>query len=323
MDASERALLSITVRDAVADARSTAPDAGVDHVLLGLGWLEMLDAEPRDSIDVVFSVLGETNGTAAVLDDVMTAALGIDPRADRTVMLPRFATSDCPGRVVAGEVHAVGVTSSRIATAVDLALVAEGDQGLQRVVVPVTATMVTPVRGIDPDAGLHVVEVRHPVTDAAPLEPVAWGSTVAAGRRALAHQTAGACRTMLELARTHAVQRVQFDTPIGRFQAVQHRLADALVAIEALEATLVAAWDEPGPMTAALAKAAAGRTARTVGAHCQQVLAGIGFTTDHPFHRFLKRTMALDGLLGSSDRIVLDLGHELLSTRTVPTLIEL
>jgi alkylation response protein AidB-like acyl-CoA dehydrogenase len=60
-----------------------------------------------------------------------------------------------------------------------------------------------------------------------------------------------------------------------------------------------------------------------VATHCQQVLAGIGFTTDHPFHRFLKRTMALDGLFGTADTIVTDVGRKLLETRAVPTLIEL
>ena len=128
---------------------------------------------------------------------------------------------------------------------------------------------------------------------------------------------------MLELARTHALERVQFGRPIASFQAVRHRLADALVAIEALEATLGAAGDEPNAVTAALAKATAGRTAATVAAHCQQVLAGIGFTTDHPFHRFLKRTMALEGLFGSADEIAVDLGRQLLAARRVPTLIEL
>ena len=106
---------------------------------------------------------------------------------------------------------------------------------------------------------------------------------------------------MLDLARTHALERVQFGRPIARFQAVRHRLADALVAVEALEATLAAARDEPNPQTAALAKAFAGRAARTVSAHCQQVLAGIGFTTEHPFHRFFKRTILLEGLFGSAD----------------------
>ena len=84
-----------------------------------------------------------------------------------------------------------------------------------------------------------------------------------------------------------------------------------------------AAWDEPSPQPAALAKAVAGRSTRTVAAHCQQVLAGVGFTTDHPFHRYLKRTMALEGLFGSADEIVLDVGRALLAGRHVPTLLEL
>ena len=151
----------------------------------------------------------------------------------------------------------------------------------------------------------------------------AWDDAVAAGRRAVGHQIAGASRTVLDLARTHAVEREQFGRSVSKFQAVRHRLAETLVAIEALDATLAAAWDEPGAMTAALASAQAGRTARIVAAHCQQVLAGIGFTTDHPFHRYLKRTMALEGLFGTTDEIVVDLGRQLLETRTVPRLIEL
>jgi alkylation response protein AidB-like acyl-CoA dehydrogenase len=128
---------------------------------------------------------------------------------------------------------------------------------------------------------------------------------------------------MLELACDHAKERVQFGHPIARFQAVRHRLADALVAVEALEATLTAAQEEPNFDTAALAKAAAGRTGRTVAAQCQQVLAGIGFTTEHAFHRFLKRSLALEGLLGSADAIVLDVGRRLLAERRAPALIEL
>ena len=128
---------------------------------------------------------------------------------------------------------------------------------------------------------------------------------------------------MLDLARSHAVERVQFGRPIARFQAVRHRLADVLVAVEVLEATLAAADDEPATATAALAKATAGRTARLVATNCQQVLAGIGFTTDHPFHRYLKRTMLLDGLFGAADDIAVDLGRQLLATRRVPTLIDL
>ena len=48
-----------------------------------------------------------------------------------------------------------------------------------------------------------------------------------------------------------------------------------------------------------MAKAVAGRSARTVAKNCQQVLAGIGFTTEHHFHRYLRRILVLDELFGS------------------------
>ncbi len=73
MDAAERALLQTTIRDAIANADG---EAAVDSVLADLGWLEMLDAEPRDAVDIVFTALGETNSIATALDDVVMAALG-------------------------------------------------------------------------------------------------------------------------------------------------------------------------------------------------------------------------------------------------------
>ena len=163
-------------------------------------------------------------------------------------------------------------------------------------------------------------------TDVA-LAPGAWDTAIAAGRRAVGHEIVGANRTMIALAREHALDRTQFGQPIAQFQALRHKLAEALVAVEATDAALVAAWDTEhspeGLMTAALAKALAARGARTVATHTQQVLAGIGFTTDHPFHFFLKRCLLLEGMFGSADSITLEVGRHLLSTRTVPTLIEL
>src|SRR5207245_4705497 len=110
----------------------------------------------------------------------------------------------------------------------------------------------------------------------------------------LAHELVGASRTMLQLARDHAVDRVQFGRPIASFQAVRHRLADSLVAIEAADAATGAWWEAPSPVAAQLAKAVAGRSARIVTRHAQQVLAGMGFTQEHPFHRYLRRVLGLD-----------------------------
>jgi hypothetical protein len=304
MHAAERALLESTVTDAIAGA----PD-GADGILEELGSREMLAAEPDDAIAIVFGALGRANATASMLDDVVVSGLGLAPSPDLAVLLPPFAAWDPPGT-------GRGLATGRVATATEVLVVTNG--GAVRV--PKPAVDATPVHGVDPDAGLHRLHVPEL---AGPRAAVDWPAGVACGRRALAHQIEGACRAMLELARTHALDRVQFGRPIARFQAVRHRLADALVSIEALEAALGAARDEPNPTTAACAKALAGRTARTVAAHCQQVLAGVGFTTEHPFHRYMKRTMVLDGLFGSGEAITADLGRTLLATRTVPTLLDL
>jgi alkylation response protein AidB-like acyl-CoA dehydrogenase len=188
--------------------------------------------------------------------------------------------------------------------------------------VPIGDAAVEPIQGIDPDGHWYRVEVDPAlVTTVAGTDP--GNAAVALAQRAISHQIAGASRAMLELARQHALGRVQFGRPVAQFQAVRHRLADAFVAVEALDAALAAAADAPGALSAQAAKAIAGRTARTVATHCQQVLAGVGFTTEHPFHRYLKRTMLLDGLFGSADELVVTIGHTLLSARSVPVLIEL
>ncbi len=308
MDAGERALLEKTVRDALEGAST-----GADGVLTELGWLEMLAAEPRDAVDVVFTALGATSASASVLDDVLAVALGLDPSPDRAVLLPPFGSWTAPGTT--------GLATGRVGAGAELVVVSDG--GRRLALVPAANVVITPVHGVDPDAGWCVVRVEDPGRDTTALDAGVWEEAVAAGQRALAHQLSGACRTMLTLAREHAIERVQFGRPVVRFQAVRHRLAEALVAIEALDATVTAAWDEPGPMTAALAKASAGRAARTVARHCQQVLAGIGFTTDHPFHRYLKRTLVLEGVLGGADDLVTALGHTLVATRTAPTLVDL
>jgi hypothetical protein len=311
MDTVERELVATTVRDAL-ERVAAEPPAAVDDVLAGLGWTEMLAAEPDAAIDVVFGALGTTHAAATVLDDVVVAALGIEPRADLAVLLPSFGSWAAPATTGAGLMTARVVTARQV-----LVVSREG-----AVTMPVDALRTTPARGLDPEAGWHHARVESaPATDSVASGP--WEIAVARGRRAVAYQISTTCRAMLALACAHAMERVQFGRPVARFQAVRHRLADALVAIEALEAALGAAADEPNDTTAALAKALAGRAATTVAGHCQQVLAGIGFTTEHPFHGPLKRVMVLDGVFGRADDIVTDLGRDLLRNRSVPMLIEL
>ncbi len=158
-----------------------------------------------------------------------------------------------------------------------------------------------------------------------PIHRVLQGDPVplAAGRRALGWWLVGTSRAMLSLARQHAVDRVQFGRRISSFQAIRHRLAETLVAIEGAEATLHAAADEPDELACLLAKAAAGQAALTAARHCQQVLGGIGFTAEHQLHRHVKRALILDGLLGSARELTREAGATLWARGFAPRLAQL
>ena len=199
----------------------------------------------------------------------------------------------------------------------------DGDQVIVAVV-NIEAIERTVIEGIVPEVGMSRLQadsVQAGATET--LAPDAWDDALLAGRRALATELVAVGRAMLRLARDHALTREQFGRPIAQFQAVRHRLAEAYVALEAGDAAVAAAWDTPDPMTAMLAKSLAGRGARIAATHSQQVLAGIGFTEEHPLHRYVKRTLLLDGLLGSSTRLPRELGVTLLATRQLPRLLDL
>ncbi|MBM3692361.1 MAG: hypothetical protein FJW77_03550 [Actinobacteria bacterium] len=317
MDAAERALLDASVQTAVADA--VARDVPVDPVLARLGWPAMLSDEPEAAVAAVFGALGRTGARSGALDDLCAHALGFAPRPDLAVVLPAFGGWAPPGTVTAGTVRVAGLGTARAATATDLLVATDAGP----VVVPVGAGTVTPIGGVDPAGGFHAVRAEWPGVTPTPDDGRAWAAAVALGQRAVGHEVAGAARTVVDQARDHARTRIQFGRPIAAFQAVRHHLADAFVAVEGLEAALDAAAVAGTPVTAALAKAAAGRAARSVVDHCRQVLGGIGFTTDHPFHRHWTRLLVLEGLLGTPEALLTDLGRGWIAAGGVPTLVDL
>jgi hypothetical protein len=157
-----------------------------------------------------------------------------------------------------------------------------------------------------------------------PIHPVAEGDPVplAAGRHALGWWLVGTSHAMLSLARQHALDRVQFGRPVGSFQAIRHRLAETLVAIEGAEATLRAGCAEPSDLGSLLAKAAAGQAALTAARHCQ-VLGGVGFTSEHELHRHVKRSLVLDGMLGNTRELIREAGVTLRVKGSAPRLAQL
>jgi alkylation response protein AidB-like acyl-CoA dehydrogenase len=162
--------------------------------------------------------------------------------------------------------------------------------------------------------------------------PTVDAAMLAAGRRALGWWLLGTGRAMLALARAHAVDRVQFGRPIASFQAVRHKLAETLVALDGAVAVLTAADEQasdPGngtgdvALASLLAKAAAGQAALTAARHCQQVLSGIGFTAEHLLHIHVKRALVLDGLLGSARELTREAGRRVIAEGVAPRLVQL
>jgi alkylation response protein AidB-like acyl-CoA dehydrogenase len=123
---------------------------------------------------------------------------------------------------------------------------------------------------------------------------------------ALALETVGVCQSIFDVALEHAKQRVQFGAPIGSFQAIKHKFADMIVALERARATgyfaalCVAERDERAAITASAAKAAAGDCQRRLAKEGIQILGGIGCTWEHDMQLYVKRAKADDALFGGA-----------------------
>lgn len=129
---------------------------------------------------------------------------------------------------------------------------------------------------------------------------------------------------MIEQARSHVSQREQFGRLVGTFQAVRHKLVEAHVATTAAESCTATAWESTHlVLAAATAKVVTGKAVAVACAHTQQLLAGLGFTADHPFHRFMKRVLVLERMFGSSTELASELGCRLLEGGVAPRLVEL
>jgi 3-oxocholest-4-en-26-oyl-CoA dehydrogenase beta subunit len=95
----------------------------------------------------------------------------------------------------------------------------------------------------------------------------------------------------LRMAAAYTSQREQFGRPIGSFQAVQQRLADAFIDVEAIRwTTWHAAWligeGRPADRAARIAKFWAAEAGARVAATTQHVHGGIGIDTTYPLHRY-------------------------------------
>lgn len=127
----------------------------------------------------------------------------------------------------------------------------------------------------------------------------------------------GVMSKALEMATEYAKTRVQFKQPLGAFQAVQHRMADMLIDLEASRLVayraLWALTQDPGASReVSVAKAWIAEACQRVAFSAQQVHGGIGVDMDYDLQLFFRRAKVLEVELGSApqhrDRLAATLG---------------
>jgi alkylation response protein AidB-like acyl-CoA dehydrogenase len=123
---------------------------------------------------------------------------------------------------------------------------------------------------------------------------------------ALAAEQVGGAEMCLEMSVEYAKVRVQFDRPIGSFQAIKHKCADMLLEVEsAKSAAYYAGWcaseqNDELPAVASLAKAYCSDAYFYAASENIQIHGGIGFTWEHPAHLYFKRAKSSELLFGGA-----------------------
>jgi alkylation response protein AidB-like acyl-CoA dehydrogenase len=135
----------------------------------------------------------------------------------------------------------------------------------------------------------------------------------------------GAAGRSFELAVDHARTRQQFGSPIGHFQAVQHRLSDGAIALDASRLLLrraAAARDSGEPRWRDAADAACAYAApalRRVTRDAQHVLAGVGYMEEHEAPRHFRRVFADTVRFGGAAAARARLGAASLEAAAIPS----
>ena len=170
--------------------------------------------------------------------------------------------------------------------------------------------VVAPQRLVDGDVAGHLQLTRVELDDDRVLGRPADGAEingwlVARGTVGLCALQAGVLARALELTAEYAKTRVQFGRPIGSFQAVAQRLADAYVDVEAVRLTMwQAAWrleaGLPAQTEVATAKFWAADAGHRVAHTAVHVHGGVGIDTDHPLHRYFVAAKRAEFELGGA-----------------------
>ena len=232
--------------------------AALDAALDELGWHDALAEDARDAVSILFELQGAANATSARSTRALRHALGsirrprdraAAARRHRTARARRRAPADLPGLATAAALAADGGPSSLRSTQKAAVAAVAVDRPTRRAA--------RSPGWIPPRSGRgRRRRWRQRLSPAAASSAGPPRSRPASSRsRTNSSAPPGrCCGWPATRPRTRPVR------PADRvFQALRHRLAESLVAVEARRRRVNAAWDDPSPLAAALAKAIAGQ----------------------------------------------------------------
>lgn len=240
-----------------------------------------------------------------LLDGSMIGALALSGATDTTTGVARIrATGDPSAPLLTGRLDYVAFGHVAGLLVVPAPTPAGDTVALYIVETGASGVRVTAQPSLDPTRPVATVELTEARAALLGSDPAAIGRVVDLMRTLLANEALGAAEIVLETAVAYAKQRVQFNRPIGSFQAIKHKCADMAIAIDAAQATVMYASlcaeedNEEFPRVAVMAKAQAAECLSLCAAQNIQIHGGIGFTWEADAHLYFRRAKATEPLFG-------------------------
>jgi acyl-CoA dehydrogenase len=196
-----------------------------------------------------------------------------------------------------------------------IVVLADSQSGPAAAVVATRDCRIDANRGIGDDSAAVVCERVQPLEQAAVR--IDRDALMLMGSVVRAVETAGALEAILAMSVAYANERVAFERPIGKFQAVQQnlaRLAGEVAAALAVSGSAADAMaqadriDDAVVLEAASAKIRCAEAAQEGAAIAHQVFGAIGFTQEHVLHRFTLRMLAWRDDFGNESHWAVELG---------------
>ncbi len=221
------------------------------------------------------------------------------------------------GYVLSGEKHGVlhGAQAGVLIVSARTGGAPRDTDGISLFAVPADAAGITlrDVRGNDGlrIAAVELADVRVPASALLGSEGEGWPlleATADHGTALLCAEALGVLEALFDATLDYLKTRQQFGVPIGKFQALQHRMADMVVHLEqarsmAMLAAVKVAADDPAERrrTVSAAKARVGQAMKFIGQQAVQLHGGMGVTNELPAAHLFKRLAAIELTLGDTD----------------------